>query len=252
VWGTVSRIIGHGLIVLVLTLLTQLGGLAWLLVLPFRRRWLSFPLVYGLIWLAVQSAAPLAGRVALPCNGELLHMQSPLYCVLLRNFVTPDMADLAQDVASVVEAGYPGTVTLILDGSFPFFDGFPLLPHLSHDAGSSLDFAYYYAAPDGGYLVGKTRSPIGYWAFERVGQEQCPPVWLTLRWDMGWLAPLFPDRRVEPLRTALLVQTLLDDPRTGKVFLEPGLAASLGVAGPKLRFQGCRAARHDDHVHVQF
>jgi hypothetical protein len=247
----VSRIIFHGLVILVLTVLTQLGGLAWLIAVPFRRRWLVFPLAYGLIWGIAYVAAPLAGRVPLPCTGEVLRMQSPLYCVLMRQYVTPEVADLARDAADVVADAYPGTVTLALDGNFPFLDGIPLLPHLSHDDGEKLDFAFYYNDPDGTYLPGRTRSPMGYWAFEFTGVEQCPPVWLTLRWDMGWLQPLFPDRRLEPGRTAALVNALLADPRTGKVFFEPPLAASLDLSHPQLRFQGCRAARHDDHVHVQ-
>jgi hypothetical protein len=35
------------------------------------------------------------------------------------------------------------------------------------------------------------------------------------------------------------------------VFVEPYLAARLGVTAPAIRFQGCRAARHDDHIHFQ-
>jgi len=36
------------------------------------------------------------------------------------------------------------------------------------------------------------------------------------------------------------------------MLLEPPLARRLGVADTRLRFQGCRAARHDDHIHIQF
>jgi hypothetical protein len=36
-----------------------------------------------------------------------------------------------------------------------------------------------------------------------------------------------------------------------KIFVEPPLAAQLGLSDPKIRFQGCRAARHDDHIHIQ-
>jgi hypothetical protein len=68
---------------------------------------------------------------------------------------------------------------------------------------------------------------------------------------MGWLQPLFPDRPFDPGRTAALTEALLDDPRVAKVFLEPPLATRLGLDSDKLRFQGCRAARHDDHIHVQ-
>jgi hypothetical protein len=245
------RFFGHGLIVLVLTLLTQLGGLAWLIALLFRRRLVVFLLAYAVIWVGVQWVAPLTGRVPVPCSGQVLRMQSPLYCVLLRNFVTPDLAALAGQAAAEVAVEFPGTVTLALDGSFPFLTGMPLLPHLSHDDGGKLDFAYYYSAVEGDYLPGLTRSPVGYWAFERRGAEQCPPVWLTLRWGMGWLQPMFPDRRLEPQRTAALARALLADPRTAKVFVEPALAMQLGLSDPRLRFQGCRAARHDDHIHVQ-
>lgn len=153
----------------------------------------------------------------------------------------------ARDVASL----YPGTVTLALDGNFPFFTGFPLLPHLSHDDGTKLDFAYFYTDPNGNYLPGQTRSPVGYWAFEHRGEETCPPVRPTLRWNMGWLAPLWPDRPIDPDRTSALGRALLDDPTVEKVFIEPALAADLGLQSDKLRFQGCRAARHDDHIHVQ-
>ncbi len=42
-------------------------------------------------------------------------------------------------------------------------------------------------------------------------------------------------------------------PRFGleKVLLEPHLVRRLGLSSPLLRFQGCRAARHDDHLHLQ-
>jgi murein endopeptidase len=243
------RVIGHGLVVLALTVLTQLGGLAWLIALRFRRRLVAFVLAYAAIWGAAQVGAPLLGRVPLPCGGEALRMQSPLYCAMLRNFVTPDLLAVAQEAAARVAADHPGTVTLALDGSFPFLDGMPLVPHLSHDDGEKLDFAFYYRDA-AGYLAGQTASWLGYFAFER-GAETCPPAWATLRWDMAWFQPLVRDLELEPDRTAALIRALAADPRVAKVFVEPPLAARLGVQGDKLRFQGCRAARHDDHIHIQ-
>lgn len=245
------RRLGQGVLVILLTVLTQLGGLAWLAALPFRRRLLTFALVYAVLFGMAHLAAPLFGRVALPCTGDPLRMQSVFYCVTMRNFVTPEMAAVAQDAAARVAEEHPGTVTLALDGGFPFLNGMPLLPHLSHDDGEKLDFALYYTDPAGTYLPGQTRSPVGYWAFEGADPAACPPVRLTTRWGMGWLQPLWPDRPMEPARTAALVRAFLDDPRVGKVFLEPPLAARLGLAHDKLRFQGCRAARHDDHIHTQ-
>jgi hypothetical protein len=244
------RGVGHAVLVVALTLLTQLGGLAWLIALGFRYRVLAFLLAYTVLWLVAFAFAPYFGREALPCFGTPLRMQSPAYCLLMRNYVTPELAETARDAADLVELEYPGTVTLALDGSFPFFDGMPLLPHLSHDDGKKLDFAFFYQE-NGSYLPGKTRSAIGYWAFELADESSCPPVWLTARWNQGWLQSLWPSRSLEPQRTTALAQALLNDPRVAKVFLEPPLAAALKLVSPKLRFQGCRAARHDDHIHVQ-
>lgn len=245
------RFVLHGAVVLTLTAITQLGGIAWVAALAFRRRrWAVFVLAYALIWGAAQLAAPQLGRVPLPCRGEPLRMQSAFYCLAMRNFVSPELRDVAQQAAERVARDHPGTVTLALDGNFPFLDGFPMIPHLGHGDGDKLDFAFFYA-DDSGYAPGRTASPIGYFAFERAGAETCPPAFPTFRWQMRWLRPVMAGLKLEPERTAALVRALLDDPRVGKLFLEPPLAARLGVSGGRLRFQGCRAARHDDHIHVQ-
>ncbi len=39
------RLTGHAALVVLLTLLTQVGGLAWLLAIALGRRWLGFPIV---------------------------------------------------------------------------------------------------------------------------------------------------------------------------------------------------------------
>ncbi len=241
----------HGGIILALTLLTQLGGIAWGLALLFRRRFLAFLIAYAALWGTAQALAPMTGKVALPCFGAPLRMQSPLYCVMLRNFVTPQLAVVAKDAATVMESETPGTITLALDGSFPFLTGMPLVPHLSHDDGEKLDFAFYYTDPGGTFLPGKTRSPLGYFAFENLPPEACPDNMLTLRWSLSWLQPLWPERPLDAPRTTALIAHLARDPRVAKVFVEPPLAAHLGLDDPKVRFQGCRAARHDDHIHIQ-
>ena len=240
--------VGHALMFVVLTVLTQVGGLVWLVSRPFRWPLVAFAVIYAGVWGAVQVTAPLLGRVPVPCRGEVLREQSVLYCALMRNFVVPKMRAVAEGAADRLAKEHPGTVTLALDGGFPFA-GLPLLPHLSHDDGEKLDLAFSYANPSGTYAPGQTRSPIGYFAFETLAAaDPCPAVWLTLRWS--WQVPLR-DLRLEPARTAALVRAVLADARVGKVFVEPALADRLGLADAKLRFQGCRAARHDDHVHVQ-
>ena len=245
---SVSAFVAHFFLIALLTALTQLGGLAWLIALFFRRRFLAFALTYAALWASALVAAPLVERVPLPCFGATLRTQSLLYCVLNRHYVVPELRDVADDLATEMDRRFPGTVTLTLDGSHPAGD-LPLLPHLSHVDGHQLDLAFFYTDADGTYLPGKTRSPLGYFAFER-GPTDCPPAFATLRWDLAWLQPLFPDRRLDEARTRAALQILIADPRVSRIFLEPHLVRRLGLSSGKIRFQGCRAARHDDHIHI--
>ncbi|MET1411627.1 hypothetical protein ABVF61_05135 [Roseibium sp. HPY-6] len=159
------------------------------------------------------------------------------------------MRDVTTDLSTHIATRFPGTVTLGLDGNFPFFDGFPLLPHLSHDDGNKLDLAFYYS-DENGYLPGKTASPIGYFDFED-GFESCPQKQWSMRWNFSWLQSFWPDYQLERQRTKAAVTWLASDPRVEKIFLEPHLRESLDVRFGKVRFQGCFAARHDDHIHFQ-
>ena len=53
-------------------------------------------------------------------------------------------------------------------------------------------------------------------------------------------------------QTKSLIKTLVNQKFTQKVFIEPNLKQSLGFnSESKIRFQGCQAVRHDDHIHLQ-
>jgi len=239
----------HLALVGALTIVTQIGGVAWLAALLFRRV-LAFGLIYTGLTLAMLWIAPIFGRVPLTCWAEgPLRVQSWTYCALNRTYMRPELLALLTDAAEDVAQAYPGTETLLLDASFPLFDGFPLLPHLSHDDGGQADLAFYYA-DETGYLPGATRSPLGYFAFED-GPTQCPDAFPSLRWNMRPLQPLWRAYTVEPARMRHLLATLSADPRVGRIFIEPHMVDSLGAASPRIGFQGCRAARHDDHIHLQ-
>lgn len=246
----IGHVVWHLIIAAMLTIVTQVGGVLWLLSHFARWRLAAFLMSYCAVTLALPFVAPHFGRVALTCwAAGPLQMQSAFYCALNRNFMDAEMLALLEDAAETVATAYPETETLVLDAGFPFLDGFPLLPHLSHNDGGQADLAFFYA-DDGAFLPGRTRSPIGYFAFE-AGATNCPRQWLSLRWDLQPLQPLWHDHAIEPERTALLIRALAEHPSTGRLFVEPHLVESLGVAHPKIGFQGCRAARHDDHIHVQ-
>lgn len=255
-----------------LTVLTQLGGLAYIAALAVSKmlrltgwgvRLGVFLLFYVGVAYAASLLAPKVGRVPLSCfanSSDRLVVHSPVYCALNRNYVTPGMLRMAEALADHMDERFPGTATMVLDANFPFIDGFPLLPHLSHADGKKLDFAFYYRDNAGRFLNGVTRSPIGYFAFEQPAPTEEQPCagrgdWLTTRWDLTWLQPLFPDYAIEPERmreaVSWLAATGVADYGVEKIFLEPHLSNALTLKAPSLRFQGCRAARHDDHIHVQ-
>jgi hypothetical protein len=138
----------------ILTVVTQIGGMALLLAWPLGRvraaagmpRALrgglvavAFVAIYvALTGVVVPPLAALGGRVPLPCQAEAdrpFGAGHPLYCVLNRHYVDARVMPLLEQMARDMDRIYPGTVTLFLDANFPFLNRFPLLPHLSHNDG---------------------------------------------------------------------------------------------------------------------
>jgi hypothetical protein len=264
----VLRWAAHAGIALVLTVLTQVGGAIYLVAVLVQRRLpvmqdrprlrlvASFGAFYALAWFPIQALAGLSGRVGLPCVEEGgLRVASPLYCVAHRHYVSRDMRSLLRDLANGVSSYQPESVTQALDANFPFFDGFPLAPHLSHDDGDKVDVAFYYADAEGEYVPGALRSPVGYWAFEEPadGERQpCRGQSSLLRWHQDWFQVFTRDDLVlDGRRTRAALAWLRSDGRARRVFLEPHLADRLRLESNFVRFQGCNAARHDDHFHVE-
>lgn len=257
-------------VVVLLTLLTQLGGLVWLVALGLTRRRRAGIPVFLALFLGLYAAgsalshavAPIFGRVPLPCFDDgtsRLKMQSPLFCVLNRQYVVPELREAASALSRHMGQAFPGTTTLALDANFPFFNGFPLFPHLSHSDGRKLDIAFFYQDAAGNYLDTATRSPVGYFAFEQPRPGSILPCrdredLLTLRWDLDFLQSLWRSLSLEEGRTGEALRWLSGEGSSfgiEKIFVEPHLAQRLGVEAESIRFQGCRAARHDDHIHMQ-
>lgn len=271
---TAVRTVVHLAIIAVLTLLTQIGGLAYAIAWAIRfwlfkrhRRSVTvlvglFVVSYGVFWFAAMKIAPLAGRVPIDClaasNAQPVE-QSVLYCALNRNYVVPELATLVTDLGAHMDREFPGSETLVLDAGFPFFDGFPLLPHLSHKDGRKADLAFYYHDAGGRYVPGVTKSPIGYWAFEEAPDGFAAPCpgnqgWKTLRWDMRWFRVFNSDVQLDENRTREALRWLTTTGRKAglsKILLELHLKRTLRVNSDVVRFQGCRAARHDDHIHIE-
>jgi hypothetical protein len=221
---------------------------------------------FAVLYLAVTFGLvpPLArffGRVPLPVRGTA-HV-APLTvwtCLLNRHYVKPALRQSLYQVARQLHEVYPGTRVAYLDANFPFLDGFPLGPHLSHNDGNKLDLAFFYLdARTGQRLSGRAPSPIGYGLYEGPARgEPNTPADCAARgyWQYSLLGHLIPQGRQEKMRfdaerTRQLVRLLVAQPGVGKVFIEPHLKARLRLRSGKIRFHGCAAVRHDDHLHVQ-
>lgn len=259
-----------------LTLLTQVGGIVYLAYLPLSRivsrrvsvrwqRWAAKSVVL-LVCIAVASlliVPPLArafGRMPLPLQAtEAVPLQPANlgYVLFNRHYVTPELYDLITTVATKVGEQEPGTVLTYLDASFPFYDGYPLLPHRSHDDGEKVDLCFLYTDATGDRLNGSPNL-LGYGQTDGpTGGEHNQPAACTAQgyWQYDAISRIMPqnDRfRLDEAATRHLIQLLLADWRTGKIFLEPHLKQRLRLQGAgRVRFHGCKAVRHDDHIHVQ-
>jgi hypothetical protein len=189
-----------------------------------------------------------AGLVTLPCGLASPKPANVAFC-RGRNYVTPAARAVIMGVASTMARRYPGFVLYYMDASGA--DGHvPFAPHLSHGDGREVDLALVYDGPDGQPL-GRPPTVSGYFANinPRPGDPlPCKGVFSLQRKPDR---PPSPDWRLDEARSRDLVLAVLRNARVKRIFLEPHLKARLGLsAEPKVHFQGCWAARHDDHIHV--
>lgn len=266
------RVLGllvHALFVLLLTVLSQIGGLIWLLSYWLAGRWkgwrparalLLFLPFYGL---ATAGILPLLagqwGRAPLPVfTSPSLKPVSLLYPLLNRHYVTPNTKRALQEVANQLRSQHPDAELQYLDAGFPLFPEFPLLPHLSHSDGRKVDLAFGYARPDG-TPTNKKPGRVGYGIYEAPleGEQDMAAVCRTKGyWQYSYAQYLSGGLRdtlmFDAKRTRIVLQLLQQQPEIGKIFLEPHLQQRLGLSGTaKISFHGCHAVRHDDHIHVQ-
>jgi hypothetical protein len=266
----------HLFFFLMLTVLSQVGGLIYFLHLFMWRvlakklqagwpkrllKWSSFVLFYLICCLVfLPFLARLNGRVPLPIgkNGPLRPLTFGTV-LLNRHYVKPASKTAVINAATKLQAQFSGTQVNYLDANFPFWDEFPLLPHLSHDDGEKLDLAFLYINAKTGLPSTKVPSPIGYGACEGpLPHENNMPETCRKRgfWQYNLLPKLVSQDLkkgyvFDPIRTKALVQILVQDPQVRKIFIEPHLKSRLGLGSDKVRFHGCQAVRHDDHLHVE-
>ncbi len=273
--GIITAIRGLGFLVAltVLTAVTQVGGVillaAWGIACLWRPRGKRGYATAGLfaalytaasLWV-VPPLATLGGRQALPCGlieDNSVGPRSLFFCALNRHYATPTVGAALTALADDMARSYPGIQVAYLDASFPFFDGFRMLPHLTHDDGRKVDLAFFYVDGEGRPSAMISPSPIGYWGYEQPRLGDPTPCsgdgqrWLA-RWDLNWLQTLLPERTLHAEATAAMIRWFAGPGSQYGVqglILEPHLQKRLGVEGSRVRFYGCGTARHDDHIDV--
>lgn len=195
------------------------------------------------------------GLVPLPCaDAGPLRPHSGAYCLIQRHYVRAGPREALMRMATRMQARFPGTAVRYMEASWPLGKR-PMPPHLSHGDGRQIDLALFYVGRTGRPLARPpTRS--GYNAFEpprTEGERRC--VGREKRRGANDAPDPAPDRRwrLDGARSTAMVRMLAADPHVRRIFIEPHLKRRLGLSKlSKVRFAGCRAARHDDHIHVDF
>tara|TARA_B110000211_G_C13930233_1_gene486824 strand:+ start:136 stop:936 length:801 start_codon:yes stop_codon:yes gene_type:complete len=248
-----------------LTAITQIGGVVFLLSLVISKKWqkeLRYKNAVIFIWLYVVATflivpyvAPLFGREKVN-HSDKIRPTNYMTVLLNRNYVRPELNVLLAQaekglVNSNVQINY-------LDANFPFIDNFPLLPHLSHNDGKKIDISLVYET-DQKIISNKQRSVSGYGVFENPKDSEFDqPNRCISKGDIQYDFPKYltfgeinEHLVFSEKGTKELINSILKSSAVGKLFIEPHLKNRMHLKDSRIRYHGCRAVRHDDHIHVQ-
>jgi hypothetical protein len=259
------KIIFRTILFIILTVLTQIGGVVFLLSFLIARKWKSnfrfkvlsiFIAFYTILtFIFIPIISPFFGREKIK-NTKVINPTNFMTVLLNRNYVHPKLNELLLETENKLN----GTNIEIhyLDANFPFINKFPLLPHLSHNDGKKIDLSLIYEKTNG-EISKEQKSVSGYGNFEEPNLneynkiEECLksgyfqydyPKYLTLGKINSEL--VFSEKG-----TKKLIQGILENKKIGKLFIEPHLKNRMNLKDNRIKYHGCRAVRHDDHIHIQ-
>ena len=258
----------HIILVIILTIVTQIGGLLWILNFGFYKvrgikktlayRVVTFLLLYLITtFFIVPPLAKLNNRVHLPISksGSLIphNIITPL---LNRHYVKPKLKSDLAEISKRVNFENKDFKVSYLDANFPFIDGFPLLPHLSHSDGRKIDLSFFYTKNTKPSKHKPSISGYGYFVdLKKDESDQTEICKSKGYWQYDFTKYLTlgsrDDLEFDIQRTKKLIQLLVKAESTHKILIEPNIKTRLQLTNDKIRFQGCHAVRHDDHLHYQ-
>lgn len=145
-----------------------------------------------------------------------------------------------------------------LDACFPFWTGFPLIPHLSHNDGKKIDLSFIYLSADG-KISNRQKSVLGYGVFVEPTKQEINQTAICKNqgfwhYDISkyiTLGTIHKDLSFSEKDTKKLIDAIVLQKEVKKVFIEPHLKQRLNLNNDKIRFHGCHAVRHDDHIHIE-
>lgn len=250
-----------------LTVITQIGGIVYLLSLWISKKIrLQFRLKTAVVFcscyvittfLLIPQLAPLGGRERIVQISNL-KPASILTKLLNRNYVSQEMNPFLLGVSNDLKKRNQYIQLRYLDACFPFFNGFPLFPHLSHNDGKKIDFSLVYQDKDGN-IVNKSKSVSGYGIFAEPEEGELNQTRRCkgkgyFQYDYTkymTFGRINPELEFSEQGTRLMILAFLSQKGLSKIFIEPHLKTRMKLENEKIRFQGCKAVRHDDHIHVQ-
>jgi len=253
------------IVFILLTILTQIGGIVYLLSILLSKKWktsFKFKTLIVFIGLYLLSTlfivpiiAPYFGREKVN-HTKIINPTNYITVLLNRNYVQPRLNELLNQT----EKDLKGTGIQIhyLDANFPFIDKFPLLPHLSHNDGKKIDISLIYETKNG-KITNKQKSVSGYGVFESPKPNEYNQIDNCLK--KGYFQYDYPkyvtfgkintELIFSEKGTKKLIKSFLKNQKLGKLFIEPHLKNKLNLKNNKVRYHGCKAVRHDDHIHIQ-
>lgn len=261
------KVFFHIIIILFLTILTQVGGIVYLIVVFITRKQKEkrkikrlglFAIFYLFVtFLLIPLTAPVFGRERVK-ETHLLSTHSFFYKLLNRNYVRPELNEALQQISNGLNQKHQGIKVIYLDANFPFFNKFPLLPHLSHNDGKKIDITLIYQLQNG-ELTNKKPSVSGYGVYEGPKLNEYDQVSICKskgNWQYDFpkyltLGTINKEVSFSEKGTRDLVRETIKQSNIGMVLIEPHLKSRLKLNYNKVRYHGCHAVRHDDHIHIQ-
>lgn len=261
------KILLNIIIIALLTVVTQIGGIIYLVAILLVKKSAEkkrlkkigvFAVLYLFVtFLIVPNVAPIFGREKIK-ESEFLKAHSFFYKLANRNYVRPELNKSISQIATEFERQNTGIKMIYLDANFPFINKFPLLPHLSHNDGKKIDVSFIYEN-DNGQLTNKKPSISGYGVYEMPTEKEYNQAEVCKNkgnWQYDFpkyltFGTINKDIEFSEKGTRQLAKMILKQNNIGKLFIEPHLKNRLNLNNGKVRFHGCQAVRHDDHIHFQ-